>query len=58
MLNQINTDRTMKKTYLSPETLTVKVNTEHLLVTFSNSEAASNAAALGRDNDDRWDDED
>ena len=48
----------MKKTYLSPETLTVKVNTEHLLVTFSNSEAASNAAALGRDNDDRWDDED
>ena len=48
----------MKKTYLSPETLTVKVNSEHLMVAVSGTQAAGDATVLGRDNNDYWDDED
>lgn len=52
----------MKKSYIIPETFTVKIKTDSLLVQYSSTQAASDAVSLsregGRHSDIDWGDED
>ena len=47
----------MKKTYITPATLCVKIKANTLLTQFSNTEAANNATVLSRGNRSSWDDD-
>lgn len=47
----------MKKVYISPETIQVKIAAEKLLVIVSGEQAASGEAGMGRQSNNNWEDE-
>lgn len=47
----------MKKTYINPEVLVVKMKYTTLLVSYSTTEAATDAEILGREDSYDWEDE-